>query len=111
MRRLVHAEHERAEAARVEDARARQHLGVAGAGVLRQVADLAGAVDAAAGRQRLAGERLRERGLAGAVAADEPHLVARRDAEVHVLHEHAGADADLEIMDGEHGDPPAEVGG
>ena len=73
---LVHAERERAEAAGVEDARAREHLGVAGARILRQVAELAGAVDPAVGGQQIAGEHLREGRLAGAVAADETDLVA-----------------------------------
>ena len=43
-------------------------------------------------------EGLGERRLAGAVAPDEPDLVALVDAEGHVLHEHARADADLEVV-------------
>ena len=101
-RRLLHAEHELAEAAGVEDAGARRVVRVAGARVLRQVADLAGARDGAAARLPLPRERLGERGLAGAVAADEPDLVALVDPEGDVLHEHARADPDLEVVDGQH---------
>ena len=78
-RRLVHAERERAESAGIEDAGAREHLGVAGARVLRQVAELAGAVDPAVGGQQVAREHLGQGRLAGAVAADETDLVAVAD--------------------------------
>ena len=49
---LVHAERQRAESARVEDARAGQHLGVAGSRVLGQVAEFAVALDLAVGGER-----------------------------------------------------------
>ncbi len=101
-RRLADALHELAEAAGVEDALPGGVLGVAGTGVLRQVADLAGAVDLAAGGLRLPREGLGHRGLARAVPADETDLVALLDAEGHVLHEEAGPDADLEFVHGKH---------
>ncbi len=102
--RALHVERQRAEAAGVEDARTRQVLGVAGARVLREVADLAGAVDAAAGGLALSREDLGERGLAGAVAADEADLVPRAHPERDVLHEDAGADAQLQLVYSEHGE-------
>ena len=102
----MHAERERAESAGIEDARAREHLGIARAGILRQVAELAGALDLAVGGQQIAREHLRERRLAGAVAADETDLVAVRHAERHVRHEDAGAHADLEVVHGEHSECP-----
>jgi hypothetical protein len=101
-RRLVHAERDGAEAAGVEDAGAREHLGIARPRVLRQVSELAGAVHLSRRRQHVAGEHLRERRLARSVASDEADLVARGDAERHVRHEHAGAHADLEVVHGEH---------
>ncbi|KAJ1683511.1 hypothetical protein LUZ63_021265 [Rhynchospora breviuscula] len=105
-RRLVHAEREGAEAAGVEDARAREHLGVSRAGVLREVAEFARAIDPAVRGQEITGEHLGEGGLAGAVAADEADLVAVRDAERHLRHQDACADADLEIVHGEHSRRP-----
>ena len=106
----MHAERERAQAARVEDARAREHLGIARARVLRQVAELARAVDPAVRGQQIAGEHLGQRRLAGSVAADEAHLVAVADAERDVRHEHAGAHADLEVVHGEHSEGPFRRG-
>ena len=67
------------EAARGQDPVAGEHLGVAGARVLRQVADLAGGEHGAGGGLRLAGEDLGEGRLAGAVAPDEADLVACGD--------------------------------
>ena len=103
---LVHAERERPEPAGVEDPRAGEHLGVARARVLREVAELAGAIDLAGGGQQVAREHLRERRLAGAVAADETDLVAVRDAERYVGHQHAGAYADFDFVHGEHSGRP-----
>ena len=51
----------------------------------------------------LAGQDLGEGGLAGAVAADQPDLVAGGDPEGDVVHEQACARADLEMVDGDHG--------
>src|SRR3712207_6523053 len=70
--------------------------------VLRQVSDLAGAQHLATGRQPLTREDPGQRGLARAVAADEPDLVAGGDPERDTLHEQPGAGADLEVVDGEH---------
>ena len=103
---LPHADRDRAQAAGVEDPRASQHLRIAGPRVLRQVAQLARAVDAPGRRQHVAGKHLGERGLSGAVAPDEPDLVAVGDAEGDLRHEHAGAHADLEVVHGKHSDRP-----
>src|SRR5690606_3180603 len=102
LRRAAHLEHEMAEPARVEDAGACRILRVARSRILRQVADLAAAIDPPAGRLALPREDLRQGRLAGAVAADEPDLVTLVDAEVHAGHEQARADPDLEIVHGEH---------
>ena len=98
--------HDAPESARVEDARARRVLGVARPRILGQIADLARALDAAGGGQRLPRERPREGRLARAVAPDEADLVAPVDAEVHVLHEQARSHADLQVMHGEHSEDP-----
>ena len=98
------------EAARGQDPVQREHLGVAGARVLRQVADAAGAGHRAGRGQRLAGQDLGERGLAGAVAADQPDLVAGGDPEGDVVHEQACARADLEMVGGDHGSGPRRAG-
>ena len=84
--------------------------GIARARILRQVAELAGAVDAAVGGEQVAGEHLGQRGLAGAVATDQADLVAVGDAERDVRHEHAGAHADLEVVHGEHSERPFRRG-
>jgi len=102
VRRGGDPELDRSETACIEDAGACEHLGIAGARILRQVADLARPGDPALGGEHVAGEHLRERGLAGAVAADESDLVARGDPERDVRHEHACSDTDLEVMHGEH---------
>ena len=73
----------------VVDAAARQHVGDGGARlvrrvdarVLRQVAEAALAHDRATGRLGGAAEHLEQRGLAGAVAADDAHLVAGHHGE------------------------------
>jgi hypothetical protein len=105
---FLDAEQQLAETAGVEDARPGQVFGVAAAGVLREVADLAGALDLAARREGLAGQRLGHGRLAGAVAADEADLVAPVDPERDVGHEEARADADLEIVHGEHSRCPID---
>ena len=64
-----------------QDSVACEHFEVAGARVLRQVADGASAVDRATGRQTFTGEYPRERRLARAVAADESDSVAVGDPE------------------------------
>ena len=90
------------EAARGQDPVAGDHLGVADPRVLREVADLAGGLHGARRGQRLAGEDLRERGLAGAVAPDQADLVAGRHPEADVLHEEACTGTDLELVGGDH---------
>ncbi len=100
--RLVHPEHDAAESSGVEDARTGQVFRVAGARILRQVADLFAAVHSAAGRQGLPRQHLGECGLAGAVAPDETDLVTVGDAEVHPLHEESGTHSELKVMHTEH---------
>ena len=107
----MHPDRERAEAACVEDTRAGEHLGIARARILRQIAEFTGPVDATGGREKVSGEHLGQRGLAGAVATHQTDLVAVADAERDVRHEHAGAHADLEIVHGEHSEGPFRRGG
>jgi hypothetical protein len=83
-RRLVHAQRQRAEAARVEDARAGQHLRISRARILRQIAEFTRPLHLAVRRQDVARQHLGQGRLAGAVAADETDLVARGHAERHV---------------------------
>ena len=98
------------QAAGGEDPGQREDLRVAGARVLREVADAAAVGDRPGGRHRLAGEDLGQRRLAGAVAADQPDLVAGRDPEGHVVHEQACAGSDLEMVGGDHGEVPRRAG-
>jgi hypothetical protein len=102
----VHAEGDRAETAGVEDAGPREHLWIAGARILGQVAELSGSLHPALGGQEVAREHLRQSRLAGAVASDQPDLVAIGHAERHVRHEDAGAHADFEVVHGEHSECP-----
>ncbi len=90
------------ETARREDPLTRENLGIAGAGVLRQVADRAGGVHGTGRRLAFAGEDLGEGGLAGAVAADESDLVARSDTEADVLHQQPRPGTHLEVLGGDH---------
>jgi hypothetical protein len=80
-----------------------QHGKVAGARVLRQVADLAAPVDGAAVRQRLAGQHAQGGGLAGAVAADQPDAVAGLDAQGGAGQQDPGAGTQLQVGGGDHG--------
>ena len=91
------------QAAGRQDPVAGQDVEVAGARVLRQVADTAGAGHLAPGRQRLAGQDPGQRGLAGTVAADQADLVAGTDPERRVVDEDAGARADMQVASGDHG--------
>ncbi len=100
---LLHAPHDVVQAARRQDAVAGDLLGVAGARVLRQVAHGAAHVHLAAGGHRLLGEDPGERGLAGAVAADEADAVALGDAEGGVLEQERRAGPDFETGGGDHG--------
>jgi hypothetical protein len=77
-----------------------QHGEVAGARVLRQVADLAAPVDGARVRQRLAGEHAQGGGLAGAVAADQPDAVAGLDAQGGAGQQDPGAGTQLQVGGG-----------
>ncbi len=90
------------EPARGQDAVESEHLGVAGARVLGEVADVAGGVDLAGGGQALAGEDAGQGGLAGAVAADEADLVAGGDPEADVGHQQSCPGPDFEVLGGDH---------
>jgi hypothetical protein len=103
---LRHPELNRTEATGIQDPSARQHLGVTGTRVLGQIPELTRLRNLAAGGQHVAGEHLGERGLAGAVASDQPDLVAVGDAERHVLHQEACAHADLKVVHGKHSRRP-----
>ena len=94
--------HDLVETAGAQHAVHRELLEVAGARVLRQVADVAGADDLAARRLRLAREGLGQGRLAGAVATDQPDPVAGRDAERRLLEQHTCADAQLDSLGGDH---------
>ena len=101
---LAEAAYDVVEAARGEDPLAGQDLGVAGARVLRQVADRAGGVHGPGGGEAVAGEDLGEGRLAGAVAPDKSDLVARRDPEADVLHQQPRPGTHLEVLGGDHQD-------
>src|SRR6218665_1015265 len=58
---LVHPDAEAPQSASVENTGAGEHFGVTRAWILREVTDLAGAVDLPRGWQRFARQRLRER--------------------------------------------------
>jgi hypothetical protein len=79
-----------------------QHGEVAGARVLRQVADLAAPVDGAAVRQGLPGEHAQDGGLAGAVAPDQPDAIARLDAQGRTGQQDPGAGTQLQVGGGDH---------
>ena len=85
-----------------QDPLADRHLGVAGAGVLGQVADGAGRVDLPGRGQALAGEDPGEGGLAGTVASDQAHLVAGTDPEGDVVHQQPRPGSDLELLGTDH---------
>ena len=99
---LAHRGQRLVEAAGAEDAVARRRGQVAGLGVLRQVADLAGRGDRALGGLAVAGQHPGQGGLAGAVASDQADLVALVDAEGDIGHQDARAEAQLHIGDGKH---------
>ena len=98
--------HDGVEPAGREDAVAGEHLEVTGAGVLRQVADGAGAGHRARGGLALAGEHLGQGRLARTVAADETDAVAGVDPEAGVLDEQARSSTQLDPGGDDHGIPP-----
>ena len=100
---LGHAVQEVVEAARGQHPVAGADRQVAGARVLRQVADVAADLDAAAVRQRLAGQHPQQGCLARAVAADEPDAVAGCDLEGGVGDQNPGAGMQFQRGDGDHG--------
>ena len=100
---LAHLAHAPVEAARREHAVHRDDVEVARARVLRQVADVVAARDLPRRRLGLPRERLGQGRLAGAVAPDEADPVAGGDLEGGLVQEHAGADAQLDAVSGDHG--------
>src|SRR5690606_30005112 len=98
----AHASYGGVEAAGGEHAVASGHVEVTGARILREVADRADDGRLPGGRERLAGDGLGERGLPGAVAADETDLVAGRDAERGAGQQQARTGTKLEIADSDH---------
>lgn len=78
---LAHLLQDGVEVAGREDAVAGEGVEVAGARILRQIADVAGAGDGAGGGEAFTREALGEGGLAGSVAADEADAVALGDTE------------------------------
>src|SRR5690606_20840230 len=95
-----------AESSGVQDAGASEVFWVSGTRVLRQIADLATAVETPARRQLVTCEHLGQSRLSRAVATDEADLVAVAHAERHVLHQEAGANANLEVVHGKHRNGP-----
>jgi hypothetical protein len=101
---LAQASHHGIQAAGGQDPVLGQHLGVAGARVLRQVAESARVRHRARRRQSLTREDLGQRGLAGTVAPDQPDPVPGGDPERDVLHQQARAGAHFELGSGDHGE-------
>ena len=89
-----------------------QAFHVPGPRVLRQVADARRAPHAARRRERLTGEHPGQRGLARAVAAHQPDLVARGDLEARVGQQQLRARAQLQAARGDHQAPlQTRIGG
>ena len=99
---LTQASYDVVEAACGEDPVAREHLGIADAGVLGQVAHVTGPEDLTRGRQGFAGQDPGQGCLSRPVAADQADLVAGRDPEADVLHQQARPGTDLEVLGGDH---------
>ncbi len=70
--------------------------------VLREVAEAAAAVHDAGVRVGGPAEHLQEAGLAGAVAADQPDLVAGADREAGAVEDDVAADLHRELADLQH---------
>src|SRR5690606_7428666 len=81
-------------------------LGVTGAGILRQIADLTGAIDEPTGRRGLARKGLGERRLAGTVASAQTDLVTAIAPDIDTLHEEACATPDFEVAHIQHRGSP-----
>jgi hypothetical protein len=77
--------------------------------VLRQVAEGARTQHAARHRGRSAAQHPQQARLAGAVAADQAHLVAGADGEGGARHDQAPPDLHSEPVDGKHGRPGCQV--
>ena len=103
---LVHADHDLAETPCVEDAGAGEVLRVSGTRVLRKITDFTGRVDCAAGGEFLTGQHLRQGRLTCPVSPDQADLVPAFDSEGDVLHEHACANTQFEVVHAEHRQSP-----
>ena len=106
-----HAAGHHVELASGQDAVAGEHVEVAGAWVLGQVADSAAALHLARRRRCLTGQHLGQRGLAGAVAADQSDPVAGGDPERRTGEQELGARAELDVGGGDHGEVLEIIGG
>ena len=73
-------------------------LRVGGMRVLWQIAEFAGDTYLAGGRQHIAGDHTGQRGLAGAVAADQTDLVSLGNVEVGGMQQRARADLNLKSL-------------
>ena len=81
-------------------------------GILPEVAERPAALHRPAIGRHLAGEDPERARLAGAVAADDAHLVAARDGEVEVAHDGraAGLDGEAADLEGVHADGSWAIG-
>jgi hypothetical protein len=78
---------------------------LAGGRLLRHAADAGapGRLDLAAVERQLAPDQAEQRGLAGPVAPDEPHLVPRRDQRGGVVEEPPALHGEGDVLEVEHG--------
>ena len=107
---LAHPGQQRVQAAGGQDPVHRQRLEVTDPRVLRQVADRAADCDLPGRGLALARQHPGQRGLAGAVAADEADLVARGDLERGTLQQQPRASAQLNITCGNHAETRSITG-
>ena len=91
------------EAASGQDTVASRYGQIAGARILREVADRPGARDRTGVRQALAGQDAQARGLSGAVAPDQADTVTGLHAQCRRFEQDARAGAQLEICGCDHG--------
>jgi hypothetical protein len=100
--RLAHADQHLIQAARGQDSVEREGVQVPGSRVLGEVADAAGAPDAASGRLAGPGEHLGEGGLPGAVPADEADAVTLGNLERRVSQQEPGTSTQLYATGDDH---------
>ena len=95
---LAYAFDDRSDVARAHHAVQCGLLRVCGMRVLWQIAEFAGDTYLAGGRQHIAGDHTGQRGLAGAVAADQTDLVSLGNVEVGGMQQRARADLNLKSL-------------